>query len=292
MLSDVFPIFVPLALAAAAGMQVWGQAPGVQSQLLHPQGEAPSFEVASVKPNHNPGIVFSLRLQTAGFQADGAPLGRLIRFAYDVKSDQQVLNMPNWANSEHFDINAKLGDAEVAALNKLTPDQTYRQYRLMLQSLLADRFRMKVRTETRVLPVFALVVAKNGTKLIPAAELPEMRRMPQLTFHASGDLKASSVTMRDFAEWLSGKQDTSNRVVVDATGLDGSYDFGLLWQPVGYGTSNAIASVGQSTGATTTDEGKPPLLTAIQEQLGLQLKPRKALVEVLVIDHVEQPSPN
>ncbi len=90
-------------------------------------GSAPSFEVASVKPNHNPGNVFSLRLLPAGFKADGTPLDRLIRYAYAVKSDQQVLNMPDWANSERYDIDAKISDVDIAALKKLTPYQSLEQ---------------------------------------------------------------------------------------------------------------------------------------------------------------------
>jgi len=247
--------------------------------------------VASVKPNHDPGVVFSFRLQPAGFKADGAPLDRLIRFAYEVKSDQQILNMPKWASSEHFDIDAKMSDADAAALKKLTPDQSFRQYRLMVQSLLADRFRMKVTTERQQLPVYALAVAKGGVKLARAAELPEGHKLPQLVFHASGDLKASSVTMQDFAVWLSGKPDTGDRVVIDTTGLQGSYDFSLLWEPVEYGARSAVAA-GQPSSTTLNEEGKPPLFTAIQEQLGLKLEPRKAPVEVLVINQVEQPSPD
>ena len=251
----------------------------------------PLFEVASVRLNRDPGDLFSLRLQPAAFRADGAPLDRLIRFAYDAKSDEQVLNMPDWASSEHFDIDAKISDADVAAMKKLTPEQSFRQYRLMVQALLADRFQMKARTEMRVLPVYALVVAKRGVNLTAAAALPEAHRLPQLTFHASGDLKASSVTMQYFAEWLSGKPDTGDRVVIDATGLKGSYDFGLLWEPAEYSASSAVAGAIQP-GSTTTESRKPSLFTAIQEQLGLKLEPRKAPVEVLVIDHVEQPSPN
>ncbi len=151
---------------------------------------------------------------------------------------------------------------------------------------------MKVITQTRIHPLYALAVAKHGPTLTAAAELPEAQRLPQLTFHASGDLKASSVTMQYFAEWLSGKPDTGGRVVIDATGLKGSYDFGLLWEPVEYGASSAVGGTGQPAGSNTADEGKSPLFTAIQGQLGLKLEPRKAPVEVLVIDHVEPPSPN
>ena len=289
----VLSIFGSLAVLAAVQLHAWGQETDSPELLLHPQADkAPSFEVASIKHNHDPGVVFSFRLQPAGFKADGAPLDRLIRFAYEVKSDQQILNMPKWASSEHFDIDAKISDADVAALKKLTPDQSFRQYRLMMQSLLADRFRMKVTTEKMLLPVYALAIGKHGAKLSPAAELPEGHKLPQLIFHASGDLKASSVTMQDFAVWLSGKSDTGNRVVIDSTGLKGSYDFGLLWEPVEYGATGAIAGAGQPAGSTSSESGKPPLFTAIQEQLGLKLEPRKAPVEVLVISDLEQPSPD
>ena len=81
--------------------------------------------------------------------AENAPLDRLIRFAYDVKSDSQVANMPNWASSVSFDIDAKIGDDEVEAMEGRFPDQAFQQYRLMVQSLLANRFEMRVRTTER-----------------------------------------------------------------------------------------------------------------------------------------------
>lgn len=288
----VFPIISALALASATGALAWGQSRGAQGQLLHPEGgAAPSFEVATVKPNHNRADVFSFNLQPARFRADAAPLSRLIRFAYEVKSDRQVLDMPDWANSEDFDIDAKISDAEVDALKKLTPDERFEQYRLMMQSLLADRFKMKVRTETRELPVYALVVAKGGPKLSATPE-GQLSRFPQLIFTSSGDLKAGSVSMAFFVAWLSGKPDTGGRVVVDATGLAGRYDFSLHYDPVGSGAPSSGANGNQSFGVPESVADKPPLLSAVQEQLGLKLVARKAPVEVLVIDHVEQPSPN
>ena len=288
----VYAIFAALALASGMGALAWGQSPTAQGQLLHPEGgSAPSFEVATVKPNHNRGAVFSFNLQPARFKADDAPLSRLIRFAWDVKSDRQVVNMPDWASSEDFDIDAKISDAEVDALKKLTPEERFQQYRLMVQSLLADRFQMKVSTSTRELPVYALVVAKNGPKLSSTPEL-QISRFPQLSFTSAGDLKAGSVSMAFFAGWLSGKPDTDGRVVVDATSLDGRYDFSLHYDPVGSGAASGGASGNQPAGTPATNADKPPLLSAIQEQLGLKLEARKAPVEVLVIDHVEQPSPN
>jgi uncharacterized protein (TIGR03435 family) len=202
--------------------------------------------------------------------------------------------MPGWAGSEHFDIDAKIADADVEAIKELPPDERFQQYRLMVQSLLSDRFQMKVRLETRELPVYALVVAKNGAKLVPAASpVREKPQLPQLTFTAGGDLKAGSVSMPFFAVWLSGRPDTGDRIVIDATGLKGAYDFVLKWNPVDSGAALAGANANQPPGNTPQpDEDRPSLLTALQDQLGLKLVPQKAPVEVLVIDNIEQPSPN
>lgn len=288
----VHPIFLALVLASATGINACGQAPGAQAQLAHPEGGAtPSFEVASVKPDHNPGDVFSFSLRTERFRAVNAPLGRLIRFAYDVKSDRQILNMPSWANSENFDIDAKISDVEIAAINKLTPDQRFEQYRLMVQSLLADRFQLKVSVRTEELPAYVLVVAKNGPKLTLVPE-SQAHQFPQLSFTAAGELKAASVSMAFFAGWLSGKPDTGDRVVVDATGLSGRYDFSLHYDPVNKIAASTEPNGNQAASAPGTIADKPPLVSAIQEQLGLKLEPRKAPVEVLVIDQVEHPSPN
>lgn len=282
-----------LVVAAAAGPRLRAQTPHPEAQLLHPaDGTAPAFEVASVKQTLA-AEVFSFRLQPDRFIAQNAPLDRLIQFAYNVKSEHQVVNMPSWAGSARFDIDAKIGDSEVEAMKKLLPDQRFEQYRLMVQSLLSDRFEMRVKIETQELQVYALVVARNGPRMAPTSISPEQQRpqLPQLNFTSSGDLKAASVSMPFFAGWLSGRPDASGRIVVDATDLQGSYDFTLKWNPVE--ATSAPASGNQtSPGAIQLDDNRPMLFTAIQEQLGLKLKPQKAPVEVLVIDHVEQPSAN
>jgi len=106
---------------------------GADAQILQTAyGTAPSFEVATVKENHTAGATFSFSLQSGRFLADAAPLDRLIRFAHDMKSDHQVANMPGWAGSERFDIDAKISDADVEAIKKLPPDQRFQQYRLMV----------------------------------------------------------------------------------------------------------------------------------------------------------------
>jgi uncharacterized protein (TIGR03435 family) len=286
--------FFALGRAAAIVVTILGAR--AHAQLLHPtDGAASSFEVATVKLARGAGEVYSLRLQPDRFIAEDAPLDRLIRFAYDVKSDRQVLNMPGWAGSERFDIDAKIGDDKVESIKKLPADQGFQQYRLLVQSLLAERFQMRVRTETQELPVYALVVVKNGPKLTSSAALPDRQKLqlPQLHFTAAGDLEAAYVSMAFFSGWLSGRPDTGDRVVIDETGLSGSFDFALKWNPVLNGSTSGAANSNQQPDSSLPPEGdKPSLFTAIQEQLGLKLEPRKAPVEVLVIDHLEEPSPN
>jgi uncharacterized protein (TIGR03435 family) len=96
----------------------------------------------------------------------------VIEFAYDIKSDNRLSGGPNWINSEKYDIEAKEEDSPVERLEKLPADQYIGPVRLMVQGLLADRFKLKVRCETKELPVYALVLAKNGPKLKQTAVNP------------------------------------------------------------------------------------------------------------------------
>ncbi|MGB7263970.1 MAG: TIGR03435 family protein, partial [Terracidiphilus sp.] len=226
------------------------------------------------------------------FNAKSATVADLIKLAYDVRSDDQLEKGPDWTNSERFDINAKIADADAVALQKLAPTERFEQYRLMVQSLLADRFTLKVSTSERVLPVYALVVARNGPKLTATATGKE--HMPWLWGGSRGELNAKSASMDMFAGWLSGRADAGGRVVVDKTELKGIYDFTLKWTPM-EGGGGALSGAGASEtaqGAAGMNATGPSLLTALDEQLGLRLEPRKAPVEVLVIDHVERPSEN
>jgi uncharacterized protein (TIGR03435 family) len=265
-------------------------------QILRANGALPSFEVATIKPSHGDSELLNFRLSASVFDAENISLKRLVWFAYNVSSNNQLEKGPDWMNSEKFDVEAKIADAQIEALKNLPPEQRFNQYRFMVQSLLAERFRMKVSTEVKVLPVYALVVAKDGPKLAPASLPVENQKqpMPGLTGGSRGELNASAVSMAFFAQWLSSEQDMSGHTVIDATGLQGSYDFTLKWSP--FDTSSAMLPDGSITDAdaarATADSSKPSLFMALQDQLGLKLESRKAPLEVLVIDQVEQPSEN
>ena len=195
-----------------------------EAQLLQPsEGRTPSFEVATIRPSGSDSDLFNIHIADSRFSVQGAPLKALLKFAYDVKIEAQLPTEPAWIAQEKFDIDARIDDAEVQSMSKLTPDRKFAELRLMLQSLLAERFKLKVSSRMKELPVYALILAKNGPHLTPVnlSPDPKSQRMPQLSGGSRGELKASAVSMPMFCRWLSGRPDTGGRAVLDATGIDG-----------------------------------------------------------------------
>jgi uncharacterized protein (TIGR03435 family) len=215
----------------------------------------------------------------------------LIEFAYGIKSDDQLVGAPSWLKTEYFDIQAKASEADIARYDKLGLQEKIKLCDLLLQSLLEDRFQLKTKVETRELPVYALVVANGGIKMkevqmdpIPSAGVPPApgAHLPRITRTGKNEVTASAWPMSGMADWLSRSYEVGNRPVVDETGLKGNYDFVLRGVPL----SPPPPDDGSSQDPAVS------LFTSLPEQLGLKLVPVKAPVEVLVIDHVEQPSPN
>ncbi len=276
---------------AAAMLPVRAQSPN-GTQMTHPEGKpAPEFEVATIKPDPSGAAAMNYRIAPGRFRAENATVEQLIRFSYDVRTEGALEKGPKWTSSERFDVDAKIADTEVEAMGKLPPQERFGQYRLMMRALLVDRFGLKISAQTKEQPVYELVVAKNGPTLTPVD--PKKIHMPMLWGGGvRGELHAASVTMAFFCDWLSGNADAGGRDIVDKTGLTGSYDFTLKWAPV---EAAASAMGGPSTGeagGAGIDQGGPSFFTALEEQLGLKLEPARAPVQVLVIDHVEQPSEN
>jgi bla regulator protein BlaR1 len=286
-------------LAAVTLIAVISMANSVLGNALSPHSTdapAPSFEVSSVRPSRADGGFENYQLSSARFHVENAPLTALIRFAFDIRSDDQLPKEPAWITTEKFDIDAKVDDSDVEAMSKLLPVQKLERYRLMMQTLLGERFKLKVSTHMKELPVYALIVMKSGAKLTASNVSPEAnaRRVPILAGGSSGELQASSVSMALFTQWLSGREETDNRVVIDATGLKSGFDFTLHWTPDSTHMEqlNGAASAQGAGSAASQDATRLSILTALQEQLGLKLEPRRAPVEVLVIDHVERLSQN
>jgi uncharacterized protein (TIGR03435 family) len=259
-----------------------------------------SFEVASIKPNHSATMNIAIMFQQGRFVATGIPIKQLITMAYDVK-DFQVTGGPGWVTSEKYDIEAKEPDSVVQGLDRLPPDQRRELSRSMIQSLLADRFKLKLTHETKELPAYALVVAKNGPKLHEAkpgdtyangikgfdgqGHAGVMRMGP-------GELTGQGIPISSLVHLLSQQL---GRNVLDQTGLKGNYDFTLKWAPEPGEGMMLGGPAGGNPGAESVpapDTSGPSIVTAIQEQMGLKLESTKAQAEVLVIDHVERPSEN
>ena len=287
-------ITVPIVFGLMNPPQTHAQAPAATSAPL------PSFEVASIKPNRSADLSRRIMFLPGRLNATGITVKLLISMAYGVK-EFQVSGGPGWINSDRFDVDAKMADSELESLNKLPPDQRNVRMSLMVQSLLADRFQLKVSHATKDLPVYALVVAKNGPKLHeakPGDTYPNGIKGPDGVAHPGmmrmgpGQLTGQAVQMGQVAMLLS---QMLGRNILDQTGLKGQYDINLQWTPdVGEG----MMVGGPGGPKPPTDNPAPPestgpsIYTALQEQLGLKLDSSKGPVEIIAVDHVEPPSEN
>ena len=272
--------------------------------LVHAQtpGTRPAFEAATIKPNADCG-------NGRGGPMGGGPMGpgrlsmgcttvqMLVQLAYGsfangARPDPrrlQVVGAPEWVESDHFDVVAKAeGDADLTQM--AGP---------MMQTLLEDRLKLKIHRETRDLPIYALIVAKGGSKLqsvkegsctpidlshLPAGppapgQMPNCGRANSRRNGAEIEMNVSGMSAADFSgQILSGALD---RPVFDKTGLSGLFDFHLHYALDNPGTS-----------AAASDLPGLSIFTAVQDQLGLKLSPETGPLEVLVVDHVEKPSAN
>jgi uncharacterized protein (TIGR03435 family) len=231
-----------------------------------------SFEVATVKPTRPDSTDVSWDSGGDRVSIQNYTLRQLIKAAYDIKSDSQILSGPEWMSKQRFDIAAKIDDDEVAKLKKMSRAEREQAPKLMLQALLAQRFQLKVRMETRSLPIYGMVVNKPNPKLAPSSSSVDGH---SLSTH-NGHMTAVSVSMDRLADSLGQMREIGDRVVLNRTGLNGSYDFELSWTP-DYG--NGIP----------TDANDPGLFTALREQLGLKLEPQSGPVPVIVVDAAAQP---
>lgn len=223
-----------------------------------------AFEVASVKPvkagqARGPSFLFT---QGGGLQVTNGTLKGLIEMAYDVR-DFQISGGPGWVNSEGYDIVAKSASGN--------PDGAIPETRRKLQGLLMERFQLSVHRETKELPIYALAVGKNGSKLAEAGAAGGTNSGIRTD---CGQMTGMKATMTNLAYTLSRQL---SHPVLDRTSLTGKYDFQLVWTP--------------DTACPAPTEG-PSIFTALQEQLGLKLETTKGPVEIIVIDRAEKAAAN
>jgi uncharacterized protein (TIGR03435 family) len=259
------PKFIILFLAAAI-LSIAGQGQSNPGSTRIPG----SFAVASIKPDNSGRLSNFLhsRGDLEGIAEVNATLRNLIMQAYVVHA-QQIAGTPSWAKSAYYDIEAKVDESDLEILRALTYEQRIQARQTMLQNLLADRFRLRIHRETRKLPVYALVVARGGPKFdAKSVDTPNPRN--------SYGISERDAPLDNFAKNLTSRID---RIVIDQTGLTGRYTFKFWWTP-------------DLDPRSTREPDGPSLITALHEQLDLKLKPEKAPIEMIVIDHVEPPSPN
>jgi uncharacterized protein (TIGR03435 family) len=273
-----------------------------------PRAQAPAFEVASVKPDKSGGMNRRINMPADRFEATNVPLQNLIAMAYgdagpppQSLANDRISGGPSWMNTDFFDIVAKAG------ADALPGPEGVAQKLAMLRTLLAERFKLAVHHETRTAPIYVLMLARSDGKIGPnllrsdvdcaallaargAAPPPPPTpgaRPPCGAMVGLGPvalLTAGGQTMPALANMLSR---ITGRIVADHTGLSGVFDVDLRFN------GEDLAGLppppaGADRPAPATDAVS--LFTAIQEQLGLKLDAQRGPIDVVVVDHAEQPT--
>ena len=288
-------------IAALSASTPLAQAPSQAPAQAPDANAAFTYEAASVKPNKSAPQGSSIRRFPGGrLQATNMPLRALITFAYQLQPFQLV-DDPAWIRNDTFDIVAKMkGDPP-----PVPPGQGADPHMVAMRTLLADRFKLVVHRETRDVDIYALVLARPDGKLGPALK-PTTQDCAAMMAAARGGappgpppgpdspvvcgmrgfpgrLVSGSMPMSLLASNLSGQL---QRIVVDRTGLSGGWDFEITYAP------ERPINPPPGVEFPPADPNAPSLFTAMQEQLGLKLQSTKGPVEVMVVDRIEQPTPD
>ncbi|QHN05084.1 TIGR03435 family protein [Granulicella sp. WH15] len=265
----------PLILARATAETAW-TIPEPPPKLPPMAADAdPSFEVATIKPTDPASKGKGFGGPPRRFRTGGTTLNDLVMFVYGVNT-KQIVGAPAWTESDRFDITTGQPDAPGA------PSED--QVRTMMRKLLAARFGLKFHKEKKEMSAYILSVAKDGPKLTKSESDPNA---PHAFFFTKlGNLTVRNATMEDFVNGMQGA--VFDRPVVDHTGIAGRWNCSLKWTP----DETQFQVFGVKITPNEAADAPPPIFTAIQEQIGLKLDAGKAMVEVMVIDHVDKPSEN
>jgi uncharacterized protein (TIGR03435 family) len=294
-------VLIVLGIAVVA-IPIFSQAPGAAR---------PSFEVASIKPS-DPGQPGSSIMNQPGGRMviRKMPFRALMTFAYGVR-DFQISGGPGWATTDFWDMEARAEEGSIPPPTGSPDPNTPNPMAIRLQSLLEDRFQLKIHRETRDLPIYELSIAKGGLKMKSSedqtpfrppqrgAPLPPPMQpgggMPRFSLRMGrGSMEAVAMAIPNIVQAFSSQL---GRTIVDKTGLKGLYDLKLQWTPDGPALGGPVGpggppGPGGPEAAPPIDPNGPSIFTAVQEQLGLKLESAKGPVEVLVIDSVQKPTEN
>jgi uncharacterized protein (TIGR03435 family) len=246
--------------------------------LMTFSAEKLAFEAASVKQNTSGQRGYALPPPIGDrFIATNVSLKMLVSYAYHLQ-DIQLVGATGWMNSELFDIEAK---------SPMTVPED--KVRLMVQSLLAERFALKVHTKNRQVSAYTLRVSKRGLRMRSSAETcegPGTIDMPcgSLRLYKRSQLFGKNVPLSELVEILS---TLTGRAVIDKTSLQGTFDINLQWTP------DENLAVGPEAGVQAVPNSQEgALFTALEEQLGLRLQSEKEAIPVTMIDSAQRPSSN
>ena len=260
---------------------------------------APAWDVTTVKPAGPDERYSMFNFGADGIKITNVPLWMIVREAFGLEDDH-LFGGPAWAKTTSFDVEAKVAPEDAAKFKALRLEQR----RLMMVSVLEERFGLKYHHETRDLPMYELVVAKGGVKMHastpdsggPDPEGPDPGPGPgpspgrhMLMMHR-GHVESIGTGMPGLVRALSGQL---GRTVIDKTGLTGNFDYRLDWTPDGVAPVMAMGgNPAPGDNASSQDTGGPSIFTALEEQLGLKLESTRGAVDVIVIDQLEQPTAN
>jgi uncharacterized protein (TIGR03435 family) len=269
-----------------------------QSASAEPQNsmEPPlAFDVVSIKPYPKNDLMIRVMTPPDGISIQGMPMHMILREAFGVTNDQ-LLEEPDWVITERYELEAKVAPDDAPRLKQMSNDDRW----ALLLPVLEDRCKLKFHHETREMTVYSLVIAKGGPKMQPAQApasappmpapgggLPAPPPLPAGFRRGEIFFMARSGTVSSLARMLSR---TLGNPVIDKTRLTGKYDCSLHFAP----DENVRANMPMlsPTGAPPPESDGPSIFTALQEQLGLKLEAQKQSVDVIVIDHMEQPTGN
>jgi uncharacterized protein (TIGR03435 family) len=266
-------VLLALLVSSASAQSSPTQPTAAVAFALHPTGPLLSFETTTIKKAE------------VGGPRRGETVRAYIENAYAVSSFFQapVLGGPAWIDTDKYVIYGKMPDAVQAAMKTMTVQQIGNQGRGMQQSLLADRFNLKVHFETREIPIYELTAANGGLKIKEVPPPPpvvpgSLPRSGAATMRNQGTVSIvneQATTISALINVLTVWAQAGGKPIVDKTGFTGNFDIiDLEWDLAG------------------PDGGGPALITAMEKNLGLKMTLTKGPVEVVVIDSIERPSEN
>jgi uncharacterized protein (TIGR03435 family) len=269
---------------------------GATSRAGSPDGGRPHFDVATIKLAKSKSGYPVAKAMPDGMRGSNLTVLELIGDAYRLNSFEidHVSGLPKWATSNRYDVNAKVLGSDADELSKLLASN-WNGYKdredIMLQTLLADRFKLAFHKEPKILPIYELVISKNGPKIKEGKTPDPMYPKGILRWAGRGKITAQGVSIGRLASEILTRQ--VDRPVVDKTGLAGTYDFTLQWRlEEGPSPMSGGPTAGEQVSPPSQEIDGPSIFAALPEQLGLKLQPTKGPVDILVIDHIEQPSEN